>query len=185
MPNATIYMKRIMDKRLLLLLFNLMIAYPMFAQKISERIETDNSTLIQTEYMISRPFFTSATGIALAKFTDKIEGRERYELLLYFEMPDKTTCQKGSRAIIKTRKGSIITLKQKTEKLSAEIVDVNSGFRALKPRYDITNDDLQKILVEGIEILRIETLLGLKDFSYPENVLGEYLEKEYNLIVNK
>lgn len=177
-------------KKQIILLSLILLSVPTFAQSIGFRDDNSEYLAIGTDYMITRAFSSYDTGVALAIYTDKHAGVKTYYLGLYFETYGKTFCQKHSRAVIKTFSGSIITISEildtyKVINFREQVGDYQSTTYSLKPQYSISEEDIKILMAEGVQLLRIETLQGLKDFTYKSDVLGGYLTKEYNLILGK
>lgn len=176
-------------KKVLFLLFAFLLSYPSFGQAIAVREENEKVLLVGTNYMSDY-----TTGVSLMVLSNKETGEKIYELGLYFDLYGRTLCQKGSKAIFKTFNGTIITLRQITEtgdvisrrKLvnSSRINEELDRYR-LQTDYRITEDDLQTLMHEGIQLMRIETLIGLKDYTYRKDALGGFLSAEYDLILDK
>lgn len=178
-----------MKKNIVLLSF-ILLSVPMFAQTIGFRDDNGEVLAIGTDYMITRAFGSYDTGVALAIYTDKHTGEKTYDLGIYFETYGKTFCQEHSRAVIKTFSGSIITISERLDTYKVQngrkqVGDYRSTTYSLKPQYSISEGDIKTLMAEGIQRLRIETLKGLKDFTYKSDVLGGYLSKEFNLILGK
>ena len=113
----------------------------------------------------------------------KETGEEGIFITLYFQTYSCTFCQEGSRAVFKTFSGSTVTIEQilSSDTLSNRvgIPDRIKPTYALFPLYSISKEDLMKLMKEGIQKIRIETLVGFLDFTYKKDELGGYLAAEY------
>lgn len=173
-------------KKYLLLLLSITLSSQIFAQTIGFRDDNSEVLSIGTDYLITRSFGAYDTGVALSIYTDKKIGEKKIVLSLYVETYGRTVCQKHSRAIFKTFSGSIITVSEILDTYKVQNGWVgNSNKFYLKPHYLISESDFNTLMKEGIQLIRIETLKGLKDFTYKSDVIGGYLTKEYNLIMGK
>lgn len=171
-------------QRFIIIILILFISGPIFAQSIGYRDESENILIVGTNYMTTNPLSNRITGIALEVLTNKTTGENTVNISLLFETLSKTFCQKNSKAIFKTFEGNVITLQESLETNSITRETRDSKY-ILKPQYSISEEDLQTIMKEGIQLMRIETLKGLKDFKYKKDVLGGFLTAEYNLILEK
>ena len=120
--------------------------------------------------------------------TTKQTGEIDYYLGLY-SAGEITNLQENSRAVFKTFSGTIITLvTSNTSRLKNEIVhlgDYTSKTWALKVVYDITEEALNTLMNEGVAILRVETMAGIRDYNYDKDYLGGFLRSELDLINEK
>ena len=178
-----------MKKTVLLLLLGAL-SSSLFAQSISFRNDNEKTLAVGTNFMITRSFGSYSTGVALAMYTDKVTKERSFDMGIYFETYGQTFCQEHSRAVLKTFSGTIVTLVQRLDAYKVQgsrerVGDYKSTTFSLKPQYLIQENDLNTLMNEGIQILRIETSKGFKDFTYKSDVLGGYLKSEYNLILEK
>ena len=177
-------------KRLLFVLLATILSVPVFSQTVGFRDDSEKILAVGSNYMLTKPWGSYSSGVALAVYTEKESGQRKFDLGIYFETYGQTFCQEHSRAIFKTFSGSIITLEQWLETSDVQnsrerVGDYRSTTYSLTPHYIVPEDVLNKLMEEGIEVMRIETLKGLKDFTYKSDVLGAFLTKEYNLILGK
>lgn len=175
-------------KKISLLILMLFWIIPAFSQTIQLREEKDGYLTLMTSYMRARVKSLEYVGISLTTATN-LSTNEKIILLGFYYDVDKTYTQKGSRAIIKTYTDDIITLIQNTEDSRVVIdrkrVDDMTDTYRIFVNYFISEKELNKIINEGIQVIRIEALSGLKDYVFKEDALGGFLKSEYALIMQK
>lgn len=173
-------------KRILLFAFLITIAFPSYSQSIAYREEKDGIVTTATSRMTTRAFSHERIGIALYIASDQTTNVKSVLLDFLYEL-DKTYTQKGSRAIIKTFTGDIIKLVQNTNDDTVskyrEQSDETLDLYFINVQYLTDEKTLNKLINEGIQKIRIETLTGLRDYVFKNDVLGGYLKSEHNLII--
>ena len=155
-----------------------------FAQTISYR----NDSSAGTNYLITDFIRKYDTGVSLQIITSQQSGEKKCILGIYSEGKGRTYCQDNSRAVLKTFSGNIITLVQRNNNNENEIIhlgDSQSTIWALKVHYDISEEELNLLMNEGIAILRVETLAGIREYNYDKDYLGKFLRSELDLINDK
>lgn len=177
-------------KHLGLFITMLLVSLNSFAQTIAEREDFETYSTITTTYGIDKSFFGYSTAVALSMLTNKTTDERVFQLFYYFETSGKTLCQKGSKLIIKTFQGSIITLEQiladdRVRSYRERVGSVEGNVYSLRGHYYIDEDDIKKLIDEGIQLIRVETLKGLIDYTYKTDTLGKLLNTEYDLLFEK
>ena len=175
-------------KKYSLLILMLFWIIPAFSQTIQLREEKDGYLTLMTSYMRARVKSLEYVGVSLATATN-LSNNEKIILLAFCFDADKTFTQKGSKAIIKTFTGDIITLIQETKDMEVvqsrkRIDDIMDSYRFFV-NYLVSEKELNKIINEGIQVIRIEALTGLKDYVFKEDALGGFIKSEYTLIMQK
>lgn len=178
-------------KKISLLIVLLCWIIPVFSQTIQKREEKDGYLTLMTGYMKTRALSLDYVGVSLATVTNQSadNNEEKIIMLVFFYETDKTFTQEGSKAIIKTFTGDIVTLKQKTQDshviYNRKRIDEVLDRYLIYVNYFITEKELNKIINEGIQVIRIEALTGLKDYVFKDDALGRFIKSEYALIMQK
>lgn len=173
-------------RKLLLFFLSFWIGFPMFSQTIisyASRVDNETSIVVKTDILATSIWSNLPAGVSLTHVKMKETGEEGIFITLYFQTYSCTFCQEGSRAVFKTFSGSTVTIEQilSSDRLSNRvgIPDRIKPTYALFPLYSISKEDLMKLMKEGIQKIRIETLVGFLDFTYKKDELGGYLAAEY------
>lgn len=176
-----------MKKRLLIILFSLF-CVSSFAQTISFRDDRKDVFAAGTDYLITNFYGKYDSGVSLTVYIPKQAGEKKCIIGIYSE-GNKTETQENSRAVFKSFSGNIITLKQSNESgvqnAILQLGNYQSNTWALKVHYDISEEDLNTLMNEGVAVLRIETLAGIREYIYDKDYLGGFLRSELDLINEK
>ena len=168
-------------KKVIIFILTIFTSASLFAQSLAFRKESNGRYVAGTNYMLSSMSFSKSTGVALTVYSNQISEEREYNMGIYFETSGPAYCQQGSKAIIKTFANSIITLHAN----DYEHADNEGAKYYYRIHYAITEDDLQRLINEGIQLIRIETSIGLIDNVFKKDILGKYLKKENEMILEK
>lgn len=178
-------------KKLLFTPIFLLFSLPLFSQSLAYRTENDSILQMGTNYHYEgKTDNLRATAVSLEYLLKKDAGEEFFLLnfvLKAFKL--ELSFDKGSNLYIKTYKDNLITLVQIDTyyeiKRERELLALNRFYYKVYPRYNITKDDLQKIIKEGIKKMSFMTTAGYYNLSFEEDSLGEIIRNEYNLLLGK
>lgn len=173
-------------KRIIITLLITLTCYSFQAQTVVSREENDKLLILRSSLLATNSILSLNTGVSLSFITNKVNGDTFYDIGLYLENYDKFFCQKGCKAIFKTFSGSIITLYEYWETGDVIYFRQHADNRyAITPRFVVIEEDLKKLINEGVEFIRVETIIGLMDFTYKEDIIGGFLGQEYALVNSK
>lgn len=157
------------------------------AQKISLKEDDGVHMMIGTELMEITIQSTNKAADnylapALYLAIDKKTKKEQYTVLFSLKPNHIFTFDKNSHLYIQTIKGNIITL---TNRVSIEDVLYTYDFFSgsfVEPMYNISSQDLNLIMKEGISVLRFESTAGIIDFISTQNLVAQAIKEEFELI---
>ena len=170
-----------------LLLAFLVLSHSLFvnAQTIGYRTDKDGILSIGTNYISEGDF-----GIAVELKRDKNNNTDSYRLrLMISKFRQEFIIEPFSELLFKTYDNNIISLTESTRigVIRTDEYRYSNGNTTyfVYPDYDISKEDLDRLMAGGISKIRIGTSRGLRDFQYKEDVFGKNIKKEVNLIMSK
>ncbi len=171
--------------RRIILVLSVLLSLPAFSQSIGFRKDTDESLKIGTNYMLQG----HQLGVALVNEVNKQSKEETWQIDLIVYGSTAFKIDRGARLLIKTFSGTVVVTEQLIDcyNIKSEIEYPATGVTrySVYPIYQISNEDLQVIMKEGIQKLRFETTRGIYDATCDKDYYGEIVRKEYNLIKGK
>ena len=175
-------------KKLILFCLSMIILTPAFAQEIAFRTDNDNVFSIGANYMIGK----GNVAVGLSYMLDKISEERTFQIpMVTISYELAFSFDKGAKALIRTFSGSIIELSQMKScyDIGRDLKSAYSGstsyYYYCYPYFEVSHNDLLIMMQEGIQKIRFETTIGMKDYSYEKDELGGLLRKEYDLIFSK
>ena len=170
----------------LILFFTIILSIPAFSQSIGYRKDTDESLKIGTDYMLHG----HQLGIALVNEVKKQTQEETWHIdFILFSYNTQFKFDRGAKLLIKTTSGTMVVLEQLIDcyniKTDLEYPSTGVTRYLIYPAYQISTEDLQVLMKEGIQKLRFETTRGIHDMICDKDYYGEMIRKEYNLIKGK
>lgn len=154
------------------------------AQINKDKMYNDGSRAILSEsYNLYRKF-TSAASWYLACIISK-NGDEQYSLEVTLN-EGKQQINKGRKLLLKSKDNKIIELVNSTKIGPADYTYNVTRYGTsyyVKPSYDISEEDIKKLLKADIIKIRIETDFGYIDKDIKATKFKENLEKMYNAII--
>lgn len=176
-----------MKRHLIIILCTLFSCQAIFAQNLARRTENDITLQAATDYWRK----AGSIGVALTYELNKPVKEETFLLSLWVISKDlKFAIDKKSKMLIRTTRGQIIELEQTTEspEQQSKYLGLSGGvshyYYYVYPDYLITRQDLETIMKDGVSKIRLETTVGMMDYPYSVEIVGEMLTAEYGLIFN-
>lgn len=184
-------------KKTILLCVSILLALPVSSQTLAYRKDTDLLLSIATNYVYEgKPAFLiqfePRTAVSIMYVLRKDNGEERFRLLFRLQTYElEFSFDENAGLYIKTFQDNLITLHQVH---SCE--DVNRSHKRVSdrsdyfyyfvdPSYDISKEDLQKIMTEGIKKISFMTTRSYHTLEFENDTLGKIILAEYELIMGK
>lgn len=162
-----------------------------FGQTLGYRNDSEESLIVGTNYSIRG----RQLGISLNYGLNKVTKEERWLLdFILYSRNEPLNIDQGAKLLIRTFSGSVIELKQNQNcyniKRETDYPYKSSGNYDIKdylvyPHFFIDGNDLNTLMKEGIQKMRFETTKGIKDIQWDNDIYGDIIKSEYNLILGK
>jgi len=135
---------------------------------------------------------SGSIGVAVEYEKEKATRNEKATIRLWVLSDNlKFGINQGAKALIRTFSGTVIELIQKVDwprqdsKYLGHLRGKAQNRYYVYPDYPISMQDLLTLVNEGVQKVRLETSIGMKDYYYDTDVIGSTLKKEMDLILNK
>lgn len=170
-------------KRLVIVVLSLFVGLHMSAQNLVYK--TDN----EREYEIGvKPEQVKNLGVALSHSLDKTTGASRWTIIfnvIGWETP--FNFDKGSILLIRTCGGSVLKLYQVLDchdvLLPSKHDDIVGRLYRAQPRFNISQEELDILINEGIKKLRFDSTAGFMDYAHEHDYIGTILKKQKKIII--
>ena len=186
-------------KRSLSFVSTFLLAFPLFTQTLGYRDKVDSYVRVGTNYEYEGKGgllvdFEPRTAVALEYILHKDTGKELFMLdflLKTFEL--EFSIDKNAYLYIKTFQDNVITLRQAFARpeLRKDVERVTKRSESqyhyyyIYPGYNISKEELQTLMNEGIKKLSFMTTRGYHVLNYEKDTIGAILVKEHELILGK
>lgn len=186
-------------KKTILLCASILLALPMFSQTLAYRKDTDLFLSIATNYCFEgKPAiwiqFEPRTAVALLYTLRKDNGEEKFCLSFRLQTYEQEfSFDENAGLYIKTFQDNLITLHQvhfcedvNKSKSHKKVSDRSDSFYYfVDPSYNISKEDLQKIMTEGIKKISFMTTRSYHTLEFENDTLGKIILTEYELVMGK
>ncbi len=154
------------------------------AQKIiMDKVESDGSRHIQTEYKTIYSKMFTAGAISLYCLANESDTTFYISLMLNERKPE---IDQGRKLLVKLDDGIILTL-ENIDKIGPLDYETRQVFNSVEylvyPRYYVSLDDLMLMISKGVVKLRIETDLDNFDRDIIKAKMSDYLENSLSKII--